>query len=208
MTGVYLIQSPAEKIYIGQATDIEKRWEAYKKLNNCKGQTRLYRSFKKYGVENHKFYVAYECEEKDLNKEERFYQEVFGVTGRNGLNCYLTETNEKQKQYSVETRKKMSESHKGKIFSEEHKQKISDSLKKTMTLERRKAVSATHKGRKSPMKGRTHSEETKKKMSEGIKKSFTDEVRKKMSDAKKNITDETRKKLSEAAKLYWQRKNN
>ena len=63
------------------------------------------------------------------------------------------------KNYSEKTKKKMSESHKGIKFSEEHKAK----LRKPKSLEARKHMSEA-------CKGRTISEETRKKLSEKIKK--------------------------------------
>lgn len=181
MTGIYLIENPNGKIYIGQALDIEKRWKGYKKLNNCKSQPKIYNSLKKYGVENHNFHIAFECAEQDLNEEERFYQEIFDVIGKNGLNCRLTETEDKSGHFSDETRKNMSEAGK---------------KRKPCSVETRKKLSAFAKKRK-------HSKETRKKISEENKgKIVSDESKKKNSDSHtgKIVSDETRKKLSEAHK--------
>ena len=49
MIGIYKITSPTNKIYIGQSTNIENRWNDYYKMIRCKRQTRLYNSLKKYG---------------------------------------------------------------------------------------------------------------------------------------------------------------
>jgi hypothetical protein len=86
---------------------------------------------------------------------------------------------------SVETRKKMSEAHKGKTLSEEHKGKISEALKgKTVSAETKRKMSEASKGEKHPNYGKTISEET----------------RRKLSEAHKNISEETRIKMSEARK--------
>lgn len=90
-----------------------------------------------------------------------------------------------------ETRKKLSESHKGRTFSEESRKKLSESHKGIkFSEEHRKKLGDANRGEKNgwwgkqgPNKGRTFSEETRKKMSEsrkGIK--FSEEHRKKLSE--------------------------
>lgn len=114
---------------------------------------------------------------------------------------------------SEETRRKMSEAHKGqsrpktleqrlaisqrmkgKTLSESTKRKISETKKsqhltsvwkgKTFSEEHRKHLSEAHKGNVSGMQGKKHSKET----------------LERMSIVHKNISDETRKKMSEAQK--------
>jgi len=221
MTGIYLIQSPTEKIYIGQAIDIEKRWETYKKYE-CKGQIHLYNSFKKYGVENHSFHIAYECEEKDLNKEERFYQDVFDVTGKNGLNCKLTKTDDRSGSLSDETKRKISKSHKGKIVSEVTKLKMSEANKgKILSDVTREKMSKTRKGKTNGNKGRIFSEEHKQKISKShqgkIGHKQTIESKQKMSESLKGRkawnkgkkhTPETKQKMKESRILFLENKKN
>jgi hypothetical protein len=48
----------------------------------------------KYGIENHVFEIIELCEEKELNKRERFFQEKFNVLEK-GLNCKLTKTKDR-----------------------------------------------------------------------------------------------------------------
>ena len=108
----------------------------------CKGQTRLYNSLSKYGSENHKMEIIENVINEELNTKERFWQDYYDSAGINGLNCYLTETNEKVgvvsdvtkqklrdfnlgKKHTEETCVKMSKSHKGKKFSDEHKANLS-----------------------------------------------------------------------------------
>lgn len=57
---VYMIINPKGKIYVGSTKfkDCTKRWNLYKKLV-CKTQTKLYNSFKKYGVNRHIFKVLW-----------------------------------------------------------------------------------------------------------------------------------------------------
>ena len=110
---------------------------------------------------------------------------------------------------------------KGKHFCEEHKQKISNSLRgKPKSEEHKKKIGEAHKGNTPWNKGKHHSEETKKKISEaligekhpmygkqGINKGnkLSEETRRKMSEAHKSKTgpnkgkhfsEETKKKMS------------
>lgn len=107
MIGIYKITSPSKKIYIGQSIDIEKRFNEYKRLS-CKGQIKLYSSLKKYGFEKHKFEVLLECSSDELNEFERYYQDLYCATNRNGLNLKLTKTNDRKCEHSEETKLKIS----------------------------------------------------------------------------------------------------
>ena len=128
MIGIYKITSPSGRVYIGQAVNIEKRWRYYNKVL-CKGQTRLYNSFVKYGVDKHIFEVLEECLEESLNIRERYWQEYYN-TVESGLNLKLTKTKDKSGRLSKETKKKIGESNSialtGKILSEKTKNKIGE----------------------------------------------------------------------------------
>lgn len=165
--GIYKISSPSGKIYIGQSIQLKKRESTYKQLH-CKSQSRLFNSFKKYGVDNHLFEVVELCEAEILNEKERYWQDYFEVLGKNGLNCKLTETNNKSGKYSDEVKKKMSDAKlgkpsnkKGKKLSEDTKKKISEN-NGCKRIEVREKISKTKKGH-------TVSVETKKKLSEAAK---------------------------------------
>ena len=106
------------------------------------------------------------------------------------------------KNVSAETRKMMSEAHKGKIFSESHKKKISEALKgKHHSDETRQKLSEANKGKH-------HSEETRKKISESIKgeknpmygKHRSADTCKKIAEANKgkHHSAKARKKMSES----------
>jgi len=130
MIGIYKITSPNDRIYIGQSVNVKKRFISYKRMYvKNEGQTRLHRSFLKYGVDNHKFELVCECIESELNNYERYYQELFNCLN-NGLNCRLTKTNDRSGSVSKETLLKMSISSmgnthwKGKKHTQETKDKI------------------------------------------------------------------------------------
>ena len=132
------------------------------------------------------------------------------------LNQYCNERFHRKGPVSEETRKKMSESHKGKHVSPETWRKLSES---------RKGAKNPRYGLPGTMKGKCHSDESKKKMSEAKKgRTLSEEHKRKLSEARKgrhfseehkrkisealkgkHVSEETRRKLSEAAKKRWHR---
>lgn len=76
MIGIYKITNNiTNKVYIGQSIKINTRWAAYKRLD-CKYQHLIYRSLKKYGIENHSFEVIESFESisrTDLDLKEIYY---------------------------------------------------------------------------------------------------------------------------------------
>lgn len=174
MIGIYKITNPNGKVYIGQSINIEKRFKQYKNLQNVSEQKALYNSFLKYGVENHLFEVIEECSIELLNERERFYQEFYNVINK-GLNCFLTNTNEKKRVFSKETKEKMKESAKNKLFSDKHRKNIGIAVSKRDFM--------------MSFKGHKHSEDTKKFLSESQKGILNHNFGKKASIS-------TRKKMS------------
>jgi len=122
--GIYKITNPKGKIYIGQSVNIEKRFRKYKYLDEKNKQTKLYNSFKKYGMENHTFEIIEVCDISLLDEREIYWGEYYNVLLEEGLNCRLGDGKGK---LSEETKKKISKIHKGREYSEEWKQKISSS---------------------------------------------------------------------------------
>lgn len=102
MIGIYKIINPNDRIYIGQSVDIDKRWDDYRNLKNVSNQKKLYRSLKKYGIEQHKFEYKEGCLLEDLNERERYWQDHYDVLN-GGLNCKLTKTNDKSGKDSEDT---------------------------------------------------------------------------------------------------------
>ena len=155
MMGIYKVTNPNGRVYIGQSKNINKRFEAYFKLN-CKNQTRLYNSFIKHGIDNHVFEILEECLFEELNIRERYYQDLYDVISCKGLNCILTETDilprifsEHVNNRSLESKQKTSKSMTGKIKTKETKLKISETMKgKQNSEESKKKTSDTMKGRK------------------------------------------------------------
>lgn len=142
MIGIYKITSPNNKIYIGRSSNIEKRFKQYKSFNKSNNsQIKLIRSFNKYGIENHIFEIIEECLFEELNIKERYWQDYYDVISEKGLNLILTKTNEKPTVFSIETRIKMSLSHKGKKkkpFTKTHIENLSKSHKGKIVSEETK----------------------------------------------------------------------
>lgn len=124
---------------------------------DCKLQRILHRSFLKYGVHKHKFEILCECEVSELNEKERYYQDLYCVLGKGGLNCILTNASDRKGEHSQSTKLKIGIANKGKFFSEEHKAKLSIA-RKNISDETRIKMSNSQKGRKT-------TEETKAKLS-------------------------------------------
>jgi group I intron endonuclease len=218
MIGIYKITSPSKKIYIGQSIDIEYRFKRYKSLNSgVKKQILLYRSFIKYGVENHFFEVLCECEIFELNEKERYYQDLYSAIGSKGLNCKLTKSSDRKGEHSLETKQKISKAISNKRIGYKH----SDETKRKIGLAH--IGNQYHKGRKMPNKtkeallkknkgntynlGKKQTEETKLKISNALKgnksclgRKLSESAKNKISIANKGrkITDDTKKKLSES----------
>lgn len=128
MIGIYKITSPTGKIYIGQSNNIKLRFAAYKRIS-CEKQPKLFNSLLKYGFLNHKFEIIEQCEISELNDKERYYQDLFNATGKNGLNCQLTKTKDQNGRHSEETKLKIGLKSKGRNHKESTKLKISISQK-------------------------------------------------------------------------------
>lgn len=78
MTGIYKIENIINhKVYIGQSTNIQKRWIRHKStafnVDDHSYENPLYRAMRKYGIENFNFSVLEECSCEELNQRERFW---------------------------------------------------------------------------------------------------------------------------------------
>lgn len=181
---IYLtINKVNNKKYIGQH---------YGEINdNYLGSGKLLkRAFSKYGKENFKKEILYIAkDEEELNLKEKYYiQKYNAVKDNNFYNLIeggsVHDAFEKKNKISS---KLSGDKHPlyGKHLSEDTKAKLSQSLKKYWTKDKRKAQSEKYKGEKNPMYGKKHSEETIKKMVQNndFTSYRTEEYRKKMSEA-------------------------
>lgn len=144
---IYLVINKINnKIYVGQTVgSFKDRYNG--DISKYTHNEHLRRSIEKYGIDN--FYIVEEYKVA-YSQEELDYLEDWYITIYDTINPsmgYNKRGGGSNGRMSQETRKKMSESKKGKTHSEESKQKISESLK-----------------------GKTHSEETKQKLSKSASK--------------------------------------
>jgi group I intron endonuclease len=194
--GIYQIKNIVNgKCYIGQTIDLYNREHThfYSLENNKKYNKHLQYAWNKYGKNNFVFSVLLYCEEFELTKYERFFDNYYKelnlsynirecVDSNKGITFSL-ETKEKMsksakgKSKSEKTRKKMSESKKGRIISEDTKKKLSiintginhPNYGNHLSDETKKKISKSHKGKTSSQKGKPHSLDYNKKISNSLK---------------------------------------
>ncbi len=203
---IYKISSPSGKIYIGQSGNFKER---YKNYIRCKGrnQTRLNRSFLKYGVENHVFEIVHECTELELNELEIYYIKVYNsFNTKHGLNLKDGGLGGKP---SDETKKRLSESHMGQIPWNKGKKTSPETIAKMSGVNNH---SYGKKGINHPLFGRKHSEEQNRNHSEKMKGVFvgrpspfkgipkSEEFRKKMTEINRNRPPRTAEHIENNAK--------
>ena len=178
--GVYKITNPKNRVYVGSSIDINRRFRTYKKMN-CKQQTKLVRSLKKYGSENHKFEILELCEVGELYNRENYYCVKFNVLGKNGLNCKIPFSDDCKTMISEETRLKLSNSRKGMVFSDEHKKNLR--ISKVGYIPSKETLLKLHQGAKN---NRVFTDEYRKKLSQGrIGYKMSAQSRLKLSSSKK-----------------------
>lgn len=149
MIGIYKITNPKGRIYIGQSINILKRFKMYYNLK-CEKQSRLYKSLNKYGVENHTFEIIEECSIEKLNILERYYQDFYNVLSKKGMNCVLTQTENKPRD-NQNIGKKISKALKGRKLNPEHVEKIKIALSKRIVSDKvKKSIGKLYRGKKLP----------------------------------------------------------
>jgi group I intron endonuclease len=78
---IYKLTSPSGKVYIGQTSDLNKRFSTYRNLN-IKRQPKLIHSIKKYGWESFKVELLYNgvCSKEEIDfLEEKYIKEYYGI---------------------------------------------------------------------------------------------------------------------------------
>ena len=139
---VYKHTTPSNKVYIGiTRLDVERRWQ---NGNNYKHSPHFYNAILKYGWDNIKHEILFDglsknnAEKKEIELIAKYKSNNpdFGYNTENGGNAIG--------KVSEETKKKLSISHKGLHYKK----------RRNHTLEEKKKISETLKGRISPMKGK------------------------------------------------------
>jgi len=135
--GIYCITNQINgKQYIGQSKHIERRFNEHKTYNN---NSVIHNAISKYGEDNFTFEILLECSEEELPNEEEKFIKLYG-TYKQGYNCTwggeipptkCPEIRNKISQTmkghftSEETKKKIGNGNRGKIFTDNHKSKLS-----------------------------------------------------------------------------------
>lgn len=197
--GIYvIIHVKSGKVYIGKtAVHLHRRWKNHR-ANLRAGRhanEHLQRAWNKYGEDAFRFQVLEYCPIERLNDREKHHIAIYK---RRGM-CFNIMDGGEGSPLSEETRKKLSEQHKGKKrppFTDQARQNMSMAHKGLrFTDEHRRNLSNALKNRP-PL-----SPETLRRMSEAQKgRHPTEESRRKMSESHKNISNETRQKISDAGK--------
>jgi group I intron endonuclease len=126
-SGIYLITNKINgKKYIGQSLNIEQRWRTYRAHRARKTSCRLIsKAIQKYGIENFDFSII-EIVDQDnlfittiLNEREKFWIKELNtiVDHKKGYN--LTYGGDSHGVWSLDSRKRMSETHKKIIHTPE-----------------------------------------------------------------------------------------
>lgn len=209
-------------VYIGKTIRTLK-YRKYRHLSDSSSNSNTYfhKAIRKYGKENFEWSILVETDsESKLNALEKFYIMIY----RKMLGVYnLTEGGEGMSGYTQaeESRKKVSDSKKGKPRDEETKKKISDSHKGKIPWNKGKTI-IYPEGTKNPFFGKKHSEESCKKMSDA-KKGKTSSFKGKHHSAESKIklaeqsmgnsnrkgkkhSDDAKRKMSESQRLYREKK--
>lgn len=178
-----IVNSVTRDMYVGSAVAVNRRWSSHRRdlAKQCHYNTRLQRAYDKYGKDVFDWEIVQFVDDKSkLIDREQFWINFFtpAYNGRPVANSPLGT------RHSAETRAKMSASAKKKVFTEEHKQNISNAKKGICTT----------------------SEKQKKRLSELNKgKVFSAESRAKISATStgRYHTDEAKQKISVANKARW-----
>lgn len=223
--GIYQIQSKRkpDRIYIGSAVNIHNRWKCHLNdlRNNRHHSKKLQRHYDKYGESDLQFSVLLGCDKVDLIKSEQYFLDIHNPY----FNGSMKAGSCLGYKHSDDSRKRMSQSHKGYIPTDIQRKKIGDAHRgRPRSLEVINKIKSTRIANG----GYAHSEETKRKISEiqkgkerpkrpnwnhpawnkGKKGAYSPEYLKKLSDSHKGkkMPEEQRlrmigKKASEASKL-------
>jgi group I intron endonuclease len=124
--GIYKIESPSGKVYIGQSLDIYRRWSDHRSSKSYKHK-KLGASILKYGVDNHIFKLIYEfpkdIKQDVINTYEQIYMDAYRDCGIELLN--LKEGGNGYGKHSEETKAIIKEKRKHQVITEETRQKMS-----------------------------------------------------------------------------------
>ena len=197
LVGIYGIQSKdfPNRWYVGQSRDILVRWHQAYELLKCKNQLKIYHALKKYGLCRFVFKIIEMCD-TETPQCMLDAKEIAWIQHLNSINVgYNIRLGGSRGQFSSETRKKISDSLRGRFIGSMHPK-----FGKKVSATTLKKLSISHTGKH-------QSPETRVKMSIArTGKRLSAETISKIKLSKRFISDETRKKMSDAAILRHQLK--
>lgn len=234
ISGIYKIQSKIkpEKIYIGSAIDIHSRWRCHLRMmkNNKHENAKLQNHYNKYGKNDFVFSILIGCDKQDLISTEQFYIDAynpfFNICKKAGSSLGVKHGPEFSRKLSIafkgqnhpnygkhlseETRRKISEAHKGQKQTPEHKEKLAAIRRgKKRPQHEKEKISKSCKGINTWSLGNKNASGKRKedfriRMREAnLGKKHSEETKKKMSMSRTNPSEETLKKRSEGIKRAW-----
>lgn len=197
---IYLIVNKInDKTYIGQHKS-SKLWNEDKYMGSG---LHLQAAKNKYGIENfEKFFIQYCYSKEELDKQEIFW--ISEYRKRNKAEYNIADGGEGGcGKHSEETRRKIALGNTGKVFSNERRRHLSESIKEAMKDKNLK------KHLSEIAKNRTFSDETKEKMRHSHAMTKGSELAKQQSERMKGhkCSEETKRKMSEAAKRRPRKSN-
>ena len=203
--GIYRIDGPTGKFYVGSAASLSRRWIEHKRdlKRGTHGNAHLQASWNKHGAEAFNITVLELVDDKALLLErEQYWIDTLDAVNC-GYNILQVAGSRLGTEHSEETKRKQSEAHKGRKhgpMSQEQKDYYSKLYKgKTLSVETIQKMTASRIGSK-------RSEETKRRMSEAAKgKTFSEETRAKMAQAKIGKKDSEETKAKKLASANWRR---
>jgi group I intron endonuclease len=192
---IYKLTSPSGKVYVGQTTMLERRWDYYRRLS-CKHQRQLHKALVKYGWDS----FIKEVVDYAYDKEYLDFLECLYIGLNNSIATgYNSATGGANSKHSPETIAKMRESKRGHTVSPETRAKLRlASLGHRASAEARAAQSLAQLGH-------TVSQETREKL-RITSSNRTPEARAKMSMARRlrgPASDTTKARMAAAAKAAW-----
>lgn len=122
-----IVHKTSGKKYVGQTGDVEKRWKQHKSVRNLnKKSSMIQRAIAKYGEDSFEFEIIEECTADNIDEREIHHIKINDCLSPNGYNL-LKGGASTSGGHHMESRKKMSASHKGKIITAITKARMSAS---------------------------------------------------------------------------------
>lgn len=159
MSGIIykIVNKINNKVYIGQTIrTLEERWKShFYETVNQKLNTKLGKAIRKYGFESFSIEIIESTEE--LDSRERYWIDFYQSFGKNGYNIKIGGIGGP---HAVETKRKIAKANTRRIWTEEMRKNMSDSIKiwhkkrgfVPRTEKFKKRISEANKGRTMPQK--------------------------------------------------------